>query len=146
MMGVMIEALEDVGDDEWKCLICEDKRGSLSVVALHVKEVHDVATVRMWVEDDPDWPPVPRMEDRKPLPEESKYGNIAWTAQMKYVLGDIQVAESAGKIVVRIEILDGNAPLKTEPKWLTLDMERGKARELRHVLSRAIREHQKTWF
>lgn len=146
MMGVMIEALEHVEDDEWKCLICEDKRGSLSAVALHVKEVHDVATVKMWVEDDPNWPPVPRMEDRKPVPEESKYGNIVWHEGDRYLLGGIQAAELNGKIVVRVELLEDNASPGAAPRWFTLHMDRGKAREFRHGLSQAIRKHQEVWF
>lgn len=153
MMGVFIETMENVGDDEWRCSICEDKRGSLSAVALHLKEAHDITAARMWVEDDPDWPPAPRMEDRKPVPEENKNGNIIWSLGQSYMISDMKVVENGGKIAVNIELTfykpnpDGprGIPLSVAG-WVTLDMDRGMSRKLRHELSEAIRKHQKEWF
>lgn len=145
-MGVFIETMENVGDDEWRCSICEGARGSLSVVTLHLKEVHDIAPARMWVEDDPDWPPVPRMEDRKPVPDDRTYGDYISFLGRTHIVRSMEVSESAGRIVAKMECIGLSASPTEERQWIIFDMARGRARELRHELSKAIRKHQEAWF
>ena len=90
--------------------------------------------------------------EKRFIPNENNYGNVAWTKGEGFMITSLDVLESGGKIVVNMELTGyvkgttgSEAVLTDEKQWFTLDLEKAKAYELMAGLESAIQEHQHQW-